>query len=622
MNANPCIFYSLIILLFTISANAQNTNKKIYFQEDSTIQWIKRADSLRKVDSIAKQKLIEELEQISATETKKRKEVEAKLNALQQQDSITKERMKTEIDSLKKIAKGYPIAPYEDTLFFIFTKWQKISSGERAQLIDSRLKTTYEQYILDFDTLQLYDYGQTVDILFKDRTLINITDYDALWHGKSKMELASIYKQKIENDIVYYKENKSLLTLLKQITLVILVIFIQIILIKLINRFFKYKVDNWILKQKGTRIKGIKIKDYQFIDDDTLTDIAIFGSKIMRWALNLLQLYLTLPILFSIFPPTQRLAETLFGYLFSPVKSIGLSILNYLPDLFTIIVIIIATRYLIKFLRFLTNEIEEGNLNFPGFYPDWAKPTFNIIRFLVLAFMFVMIFPYLPGSESPVFQGVSVFLGIMFSLGSTSIIGNMVAGLVMTYMRPFKIGDRIKINDIEGDVLEKTPFVTRLLTSKNEYITIPNAYILSSSVLNYSTSKENDGMVYYTTVTLGYDIPWRQIHELLINAALKTETILKTPAPFVLQTSLDDFYVSYQLNASSKETNRQAKIYSLLHQNIQDVFFEAGVEILSPHYRAQRDGNYTTIPANYLPKNYQAPTFKVNNINSNGNEKF
>jgi len=229
--------------------------------------------------------------------------------------------------------------------------------------------------------------------------------------------------------------------------------------------------------------------------------------------------------------------------------------------------------------------------------------------------MFIVIFPYLPGSESPVFQGVSVFLGIIFSLGSSSVISNMVAGLVMTYMRPFQIGDRIKIGDIIGYVIEKTPFVTRIKTPKQEYITVPNSNILSGNVVNYSTSKENDGIILHTTVTIGYDVPWRQVHEELIKAAIKTRDINSEPKPFVLQTSLDDFYVSYQLNAFSDDPNEQPRIYSELHQNIQDGFNESGIEILSPHYRAARDGNMVTIPASYLPKDYKVPSFRVENVN-------
>ena len=169
--------------------------------------------------------------------------------------------------------------------------------------------------------------------------------------------------------------------------------------------------------------------------------------------------------------------------------------------------------------------------------------------------MIVTIFPYLPGSDSPIFKGMSVFLGVMFSLGSSSVVGNLVAGYVITYMRPFVIGDRIKIGDLVGDVVEKTAFVTRIKTPKKEFITIPNSNILSSHVVNYSTSKHEDGgIVLHTTVTIGYDVPWKKVHELLIKSAVEVESILLNPAPFVLQTSLDDFYVSYQLNAHTLES--------------------------------------------------------------------
>ena len=187
----------------------------------------------------------------------------------------------------------------------------------------------------------------------------------------------------------------------------------------------------------------------------------------------------------------------------------------------------------------------------------------------------------------------------------------MVAGLVITYMRPFKIGDRIKIGDITGDVIEKTMLVTRIRTIKNEEITIPNSSVLSGNTTNYSTNANTQGLIVHTTVTIGYDVPWKDMHQALIDAALKTEFIMPDPKPFVLQTSLDDFYVSYQINAYTREASKQAVIYSNLHQNIQDICNERGIEILSPHYRAARDGNNITIPAGYLPKDYKAPTFGI-----------
>jgi len=201
-------------------------------------------------------------------------------------------------------------------------------------------------------------------------------------------------------------------------------------------------------------------------------------------------------------------------------------------------------------------------------------------------------------------------------LGSSSAIANMVAGLVITYMRPFKIGDRVKIGEITGDVVEKTTLVTRIRTTKNEDVTVPNSTVLLSSTTNYSTNARapESGLIIHTTVTIGYDVPWKDMHQALINAALRTDMILKKPEPFVLQTSLDDFYVSYQVNGYTREANKQLRIYSQLHQNIQDCCNEAGIEIMSPHYRNQRDGNMTTIPANYLDKDYKSPVFNVKQV--------
>ena len=207
---------------------------------------------------------------------------------------------------------------------------------------------------------------------------------------------------------------------------------------------------------------------------------------------------------------------------------------------------------------------------------------------------------------------VSVFLGFLFTFGSAGSLSNIVAGLVLTYMRLFKIGDRVKIGDVTGDIIEKSLLVTRIRTIKNEIISIPNSTVMSSHAINYSSDAPSNGLIIHTTVTIGYDVPWRDMHQALIDAALKTDLVLPEPVPFVLQTSLDDFFVSYQVNAYVREANKQAKIYSDLHQNIQDVCNERGIEIMSPHYRAQRDGNKTAIPDDYLGKDYQAPDFNIN----------
>jgi small-conductance mechanosensitive channel len=451
--------------------------------------------------------------------------------------------------------------------------------------------------------------------------IMSVNEMEALWYGRSANVVAGEHLQKIKEAIQEERKANSIINLVLRIGAIVLILVGIYVVIRLINSGFK-KINAKIISLKEKVLKGIKFRGYQFLDTERELKVILFTTNIVRLLVIVLALYVALPLLFSVFPWTRGIAETLIGWVLSPLKNLFSSIVNYLPNLFTIAVIVTVTHYAVKFLKFITGEIESGALTVPGFYPDWARPTSNIVRFLVYAFSFIIIFPYLPGSDSPIFQGVSVFLGVLFSLGSSSAISNAVAGLVITYMRPFKIGDRIKIGELTGDVVEKSLLVTRIRTIKNENITIPNSTILSGHTTNYTTSAKELGLILHTSVTIGYDVPWKKVHELLINAAVSTPGIQQDGKrkPFVLQTSLDDFYVAYQINAYTEESQRMAVIYSELHQNIQDKFNEAGIEIMSPHYRAARDGNTVAVPPNYLPKDYQAPSFKVN-VKSSNEEK-
>jgi small-conductance mechanosensitive channel len=233
------------------------------------------------------------------------------------------------------------------------------------------------------------------------------------------------------------------------------------------------------------------------------------------------------------------------------------------------------------------------------------------VRFIILAFAFTVAFPYIPGSRSEAFKGVSIFLGILFSLGSTSAIANVVAGLSITYMRAYKIGDRVRIGDTVGDVIDRSLLVTHILTVKNEDVTVPNSMVLNAHIVNYSARAKEEGLILHTSVTIGYDVPWRTVHELLVEAARKTPDLLAEPKPFVLQTALNDFYVTYELNAHTDKPREMVNSYSALHRNIQDSFNEAGVEIMSPHYAQLRDGNRTAIPDAYLPTDYAPRSIRV-----------
>ena len=349
----------------------------------------------------------------------------------------------------------------------------------------------------------------------------------------------------------------SLKSILLQAGLTILELLIIFLLIRYINKLFRF-TRKWLVNARGKILQGIRFRGYEFLDTERELKVALFLNNVLRWLVIIVVLYLALPILFSIFPWTRGWAEKLFGYVLNPLKNVLSAFFGYIPNLFTIGVIYMVTKYAVQFVGFLAGEIEKGTLVLSGFYPDWAKPTFAIVKVLMYAFMFIVIFPYLPGSDSPVFQGVSVFLGILFSLGSSTAISNMVAGLVITYMRPFKIGDRIKIGENLGIVLEKSMLVTRIRTVKNEEITIPNATVLSGHTVNYTTSAKDLGLILHTTVTIGYDVPWPKVHELLIKAANAADGVVKTDnkKPFVLQTSLDDFYVAYELNAYTDQPEK------------------------------------------------------------------
>jgi small-conductance mechanosensitive channel len=247
-----------------------------------------------------------------------------------------------------------------------------------------------------------------------------------------------------------------------------------------------------------------------------------------------------------------------------------------------------------------------------------AKPTYQLTRLIVALFALVVVFPYLPGGRSEALKGVSIFLGLLLSLGSSSAVSNVLAGLVLTYMRPFRTGDRVKIADTTGDVLEKTLLVTRVHTIKNVEVVIPNSSILSNQILNYSALARTRGLILNTTVTIGYDAPWKMVHELLVHAALSADGILADPVPFVLETSLNDFHISYELNAYTDRANDIQNIYSHLHEAIQDSFNKSGVEIMSPTFYALRDGNAVTIPESRRPADYQAPAFRVRDLTNGG----
>lgn len=588
----------LLVSSFAMGAQAQleQAVKKIFAGDTiaETHPALKR-DS----DSAYVANLQKTLEESRLNEANMRMEMEQMKLQMASADSVKYAQQRQRIDSLRQFTKGIPVVADGDTLFYLFTKRGGYTPQQRAQMTGTAVEELGKRFNLRPDSVSIDHSDIVSDLMYGNKVLLSLTDQDALWEGVSRDSLARERRENVVSKLHEMKAEHSIWRMAKRILYFVLVIVGQYLLFRLTNWLFR-KLKARILRLKDTKIKPVSIQGYELLDTQKQANLLVFLASVGRYILMALQLLFTVPLIFIIFPQTEGLAYRLLGYIWNPIRSIFVSIVDYIPKLFTIIVIWYAVKYLVRLVLYLAREVEAGRLKFNGFYPDWAMPTFHIIRFLLYAFMIAMIYPYLPGASSGVFQGISVFVGLIVSLGSSTVIGNIIAGLVITYMRPFKMGDRIKLNDTIGNIIEKTPLVTRIRTPKNEVVTVPNSFIMSSHTVNYSTSAREYGLIIHTEVSIGYDIPWRRVNPLLIEAALNTPGVVDDPRPFVLETSLSDWYPVYQINAYIKDANRMSQIYSDLYQNIQDKFNEAGIEIMSPHYMAVRDGNETTTPKDDL----------------------
>ncbi|MCK8601067.1 mechanosensitive ion channel family protein [Desulfoferrobacter suflitae] len=387
----------------------------------------------------------------------------------------------------------------------------------------------------------------------------------------------------------------------------VLVLFFVLKMINGVARKITRDLDSW----SGVHIPPIKIQSFELISTKRVAEILKALVRAGRFALWVITLYVFIPIVLSFFPRTREIVRTYLSYIIAPFNTILQGFLSFIPNLFFLGLVGLATRYVLKFTRLFFCEMERGRIAFSGFHQEWVQPTHKLLRLLIIVLAVVVASPYLPGFGSPAFQGISIFFGVLLSLGSTAAIANIVAGVAITYMRPFKVGDRVKIADTMGDVIEKTLLITRVRTIKNVEVTIPNSMVLGSHMINYSALAGEAGLILHTAVTIGYDVPWRQVHELLLVAARATPEILREPPPFVLQTALNDYSVSYELNVYTATASNLLKILSELHQNMQDKFNEANIEIMSPSYSALRDGNQPTIPEDYLPKTTVSKGFRI-----------
>jgi small-conductance mechanosensitive channel len=505
---------------------------------------------------------------------------------------------------------GVPVIVDGREIVRVYGPAASFSAQDRAAEITHRITILAEKGYAGKIGIRAIPTEKATGIVAGPSIVMAVTELDAESAGAPQEELARRYAESIQTEIADYRERHSLRRFLLGVLKALLAwsLFIASFwAVRKILQWFDRRLEGWftippeahgtnefvgVVRTRGRRIGMTMLK--------FLAGFALVS-----------EFSLILSYTFGLFPQTAGVSSTLLGYLAHTFGKAALAVVNYLPSGGFVILAVLVTYYVLKGLKLLALSIERGDFTVKSLHPEMARPTYQLARAGVILFALVVIFPYLPGGNSEAFKGVSIFLGVLLSFGSSSAVSNVLAGLVLTYMRAFHAGDRVKIADTVGDVVEKTLLVTRVRTIKNVEVVIPNSAILNSQVLNYSALARTRGLILHTTVTIGYDAPWRTVHDLLTRAALRTENILQDPRPFVLETSLDDSYISYELNAYTDQANEFQNTYSRLHEAIQDSFNQAGVEIMSPSFYALRDGNAVTIPVANRAPDYDAPSFRV-----------
>ena len=459
----------------------------------------------------------------------------------------------------------FPVVLEENTLFTFSETVAGISPDFRAKRAKQRILKIARDYSIPVDKIKVISYDTLRILAADDEMIFAFAQPDAKAQNKQLDQLANETLKKIKNAIIQYREERKLKVLIRGILYALIATIVFLICIKLINYIY-----HQLYEKRNIFLHSLRIQRFEILSVNQQAKIFLISLKLIRFIVIVFLLSLYITTVLNFFPWTDQFGDTAINSLLNALAFVWQNLLGYLPNLFIISIIIFITYYTIQLCKIFFRELEGGNISIPGFYQEWAQPTYKLIFLLILAIAASIIFSYLPGSKSPAFRGISILIGALVTFGGASTIANIISGFILIYTRAFQIGDRIKIENFTGNVVEKTVLSTRIRTHNNEIVTIPNSSLITSSIINYSAvlRETNKPVILYTTITLSYDLSWRQVHKTLIEAALTTPEILHEPPPAVWQTSLDDFYVSYELRAYTKKPTKMGEIYSHLHQNI------------------------------------------------------
>lgn len=497
-----------------------------------------------------------------------------------------------------------PTAPVEidgSTLFRV-RGVSSYSAEARAQLIEGRILAVAADASIPSDAVHVADRGAVSMIAAGEQPLMGVIDADSTLEGVTRAELARIHALRLRLAIDRYRAARSPAALFRGLrnTLVATALLgVAVVLVVWIWRRF----DALLRRRLQARIHTVGIQSFEVVRAEKIWAALHNGMVATRTVVLAVTALLYFGYVFAQWPATRATSAHLFGMVLAPVQVLAAGFIANIPRLLFLVVLYIVVRFLLRLVRLFFEAVGRGTVTLSGFDAEWAQPTYKIVRIAIVAFGLIVAYPYIPGSESAAFKGVSLFIGIVFSLGSSTAVSNVIAGYMMTYRRAFRPGDRVKIGDSIGDVLEVRLQVTHLRSVKNEEIIIPNAQILSGEVMNYSSLARERGLLLHTEVGIGYETPWRQVEAMLLLAATRTDGLAPEPRPFVLVKRLGDFAVVYELNAPCRDASAMAVLYTALHRHILDVFNEFGVQIMTPAYEGDPEQPKLVPPQDW----YSAP---------------
>jgi small-conductance mechanosensitive channel len=459
-----------------------------------------------------------------------------------------------------------------------------IPARERAAAARDRVDTLLQQGGPEKVEIEHLEPGDAVKIDGKFAFLLTPADVDKL-RGETFESLVGNAVGALERTIAETKEARNGRLMLFAALWAVGATVVYVLLLLALVRIGR-AVTERMLKLADSTAGQIKIGGSEILQRERTLIVVRRLLQVGFWTLVLLLTYEWFGYVLGRFPYTRPWGEQLNTFLVSAIVDVLTSVATAMPDLMIAVVIFFIARGVTGLLKSFFDGVQSGRIEVAWMDGDSARPTRQLAAAAVWVFALVMAYPYIPGSGTEAFKGLSVLVGLMVSIGASGTIGQAASGLILMYTRTFRPGEYVRVADHEGTIVEMGMFTTRLRTGLGEELTLPNSLILGTVTKNYSRALNGHGFVLDTTVTIGYDAPWRQVHAMLIEAALRTQGVLPDRAPRVFQTALSDFYVEYRLvcQAIPSEPRPRAEVLSNLHANILDVFNEHGVQIMSPHY--------------------------------------